>query len=327
MPIDVPERGHLTLIFKPIYACNLACAYCYNEGWRDTRSDRMSLEEAKYAFSWVNDFCRMRGVESVKVIWHGGEPLLMGPSFLHEVIGFYQKLFSESGIAVKNVIQTNATLINEDHIEIFRDFFNSSIGFSFDYKSGCRCFPDGRDASDMILERALWTKAQGVKVGAIMVCCKQNIGKMDDLFSFMAEKDIAFKFSRPFLPYNPSEQASACIQSVTDSEYVECVCRLVDIALRQKRARLARLCTTVQDYIAAFLLNKISICAQRGTCSMSHLSIGPHGDIYPCGRFSNNIFRVGNYLSDRPKDVIPNLIELCHNYEGEDVNCRRCQFN
>ena len=323
---DCPACEHLTLIFKPIYACNLACAYCYNEGWRDTRNDRMTMDEAKRAFSWVADFCRMRGTKSVKVIWHGGEPLLMGAPFLRESIDFYQNLFAQAGISVKNVIQTNATLIDEDYIKIFREYFNSSIGFSFDYQSGCRCFPDGRDASDIILEKALWTRAQGVRAGAIMVCNKKNVGKIDELYSFMAEKDIPFKFSRPFLPYSPSDRASSCIQNVTDTEYVECVCQLIDIALQQKSPRLARLCTTAQDYISAFLLDKISACAQKGTCSMSHLSIGPHGDIYPCGRFSNNVFRIGNYLSDSPKDVMPNLLELCYKYEGRDENCQKCQF-
>ena len=320
------ECEHLTLIFKPIYACNLACTYCYNEVWRDTDHDRMSLEEAKRAFYWVRDFCCLRGIRSIKIIWHGGEPLLMGHRFFRQIIDFYNSLFIDAGIAVKNVIQTNATLIDQEYISIFRDYFNSSIGFSFDYQSGCRCFPDGRDASELILRKALWTKENGVGAGAIMVCSKRNVGKIEELFAFMAKNDISFKFSRPFLPYCPSERASSCIQNVTDEEYVECVCQLVDIALRQKTPRLARLCTTAQDYISAFLLDKISACAQKGTCSMSHLSIGPHGDIYPCGRFSNNIFRVGNYWSDTPKDVMQNLGELCRNYEGRDAKCQTCQF-
>lgn len=326
MPYDIPENGHLTLIFKPTYACNLACPYCYNEGWRDSVNDRMDIGEAKQAFSWVCDFCRMRGTKGIKVIWHGGEPLLMGASFFREVIAFYQDIFSNASIDVKNVIQTNATLLNEEYVSIFHEYFGSSIGFSFDYQSGCRIFPDGRDASDMILEKIQWTKSQGIDAGAIMVCNKRNVGKMDELFSFMAERDIPFKFSRPFLPYMPSDRASACIQAVTDAEYVECVCRLIEIALQQKVPRLARLCTTAQDYIAAFLLNKISACAQMGTCSTSHLSIGPRGDIYPCGRFTDNAFRVGNYLTDSGEKVMENLVELSHKYEGADDNCQKCKF-
>lgn len=326
MSLEIPANRHLTLIFKPIYACNLACVYCYNEGWRDTRDDRMSLDEARRAFSWVSDFCLMRGTKSIKVIWHGGEPLLMGGSFFRDTIEYYQDLFARAGIDVKNVIQTNITLVNDEYVKIFRNYFNSSIGFSFDYKSECRCFPNGKDASDLILEKAQWTKAQGIRAGAIMVCCKQNVGKIDELFSFMAGKDIPFKFSRPFLPFKPSSQASECIQTVTDAEYVKCVCDLIDIALRQKSPRLAQLCTTAQDYISAFLLDKISSCTQRGTCSMSHLSIGPHGDIYPCGRFTDNKFRIGNYLKDTPGDVMPNLIDLCRKHECRDERCQSCKF-
>lgn len=323
---DIPANEHLTLIFKPTYACNLACPYCYNERWRDLGETRISVDEAKRAFAWLCDFCRMKGSKSIKVIWHGGEPLLMGPAFFREIIDFYQNLFGKNGIAVKNVIQTNATLLNEEYIGIFRDYFNSSIGFSFDYQSGCRRFPDGRDATDIILENTLMAKSKGIDVGAIMVCNKRNVGKMDELFSFMAKMDIPFKFSRPFLPPDPSNRASACVQAVSDAEYIECVCRLIDIALQQKTPRLARLCATAQDYISAFLLNRISACAQMGTCTMSHLSIGPHGDIYPCSRFTDNAFQMGNYLTDSCEEVMTKLIEHSRKYEGRDEKCQKCKF-
>lgn len=323
---DIPENGYLTLIFKPTYACNLACPYCYGERWRDSADDLVSVESAKRAFAWVCDFCRMRGTEGVKIIWHGGEPLLAGPSFLREVIEFYQNFFARYGIEVKNVIQTNATLLNEEYINIFHDYFNSRIGFSFDYQSGCRRFPDGSDAAGMILEKAMWARSRGIDVGAIMVCNRQNVGKMDELFSFMAGKDIPFKFSRPFLPYKPSGQATAYVQAVTDEEYVDCVCQLIDIALRQNTPRLAKLCTTVQDYISAFLLDRISACAQMGTCSMSHLCVGPNGDIYPCSRFTDKAFRVGDYLTDSCEKVMENLVDLSRKYEGNDPCCQECKF-
>ena len=320
------ESDHLTLIFKPTYACNLACSYCYNEGWRDTRGESMSISEAKCAISWVIDYCRKRGVKSIRVIWHGGEPLLMGASFIQETIDFYLSAFKTAGISVKNLIQTNATLINEEFVNIFRKYFNSSIGFSFDYQSGCRCFPNGKDASDIILCKAEWAKSQGIKIGAIMVCGKQNIGKMEEIFSFMAERDISFKFSRPFLPYKPSQRASSCIQEISDSEYLSCVCDLVDIALRQKSSRLASLCSTVGGYITSYLVGKMSVCSQNGQCIMSHLSIGPHGDIYPCGRFSDNSFRLGNYLTDSPEVVIKKS-EMMHKEHGQfDYNCQNCKY-
>ena len=326
MLCDISENEYLTLIFKPTYACNLACPYCYDEGWRDSRGDRISVDEAKQAFKWVFDFCSLRGAKGIKVIWHGGEPLLMGAMFLHEIIGFYQELFNRAGIVVKNVIQTNATLLNDEYIGIFHEYFNSSIGFSFDYKSGCRCFPDGTDASDIILKKVLLAKSKGIDAGAIMVCNKQNVGKMDELFSFMAERNIPFKFSRPFLPYSPSSRASRCILDVTDAEYVACVCQLIDIVLCQKTPRLARLCATAQDYISAFLLDKIAACSQLGTCSMSHLSVGPHGDVYPCGRFTDKAFQIGNYLTDSQEKVFQNLLELSRKFEGSDVKCHECKF-
>ena len=67
-----------TLILKPTEACNAACTYCEvdRKGWRTTKI--MPLEILDLLFFRINEFLYDRKNENLEIIWHGGEPLLLG---------------------------------------------------------------------------------------------------------------------------------------------------------------------------------------------------------------------------------------------------------
>ena len=86
-------------VFKPTTSCNLACKYCYAAKDRlEGKSCVIGLSEAKKAFDWASRFCHEFNVRSVSVLWHGGEPLLLGADFLDEVASYYKTLFAKSAI-------------------------------------------------------------------------------------------------------------------------------------------------------------------------------------------------------------------------------------
>ena len=119
---------NLTVIFKPTYSCNLRCRYCYARNERDAIQTKMSIAEAIAAFDWIQSYCSFSKIDSVNIIWHGGEPLLMGVDFYKEIIPYATSKLKDHGIKLHNAIQTNATLITDDYIEIFKQYFNCRCG-------------------------------------------------------------------------------------------------------------------------------------------------------------------------------------------------------
>jgi uncharacterized protein len=98
-------------------ACNLACAYCYQNPMRAAGNFRQdfSMEKMKAA---------LEGAASPFILF-GGEPLLMRLEDLEEIFAFG---FERHG---SNGIQTNGALIRDAHLELFRRY-NVEVGVSID---------------------------------------------------------------------------------------------------------------------------------------------------------------------------------------------------
>jgi uncharacterized protein len=95
--LDVPELVHAgwrptpfhDVILKVHQRCNLACDYCYvyekaDQSWR-TRPATMAPEIWRAAITRIANHVRSHGLTSIRVVLHGGEPLLYGAGGLTEL--------------------------------------------------------------------------------------------------------------------------------------------------------------------------------------------------------------------------------------------------
>ena len=127
MPRD--DHPYLSIIVKPTYSCNLACSYCSVE-CHDS-SAVMSFEMVDRLFERATSFC---GTDrTLYLVWHGGEPLLMGPSFF-DYVGSATKQYA--GVRIVNSLQSNATLLNDEFVEVIvRHGFRFSTSFWCEMRS------------------------------------------------------------------------------------------------------------------------------------------------------------------------------------------------
>jgi len=102
-----------TLIVKFVAPCNLACTYCYeyaagDDSWR-LRPKRLSVDLAAQIGRRIREHCERTGLASMKVVAHGGEPLLLGAPGLDDVLR--EISVGASPFQVKFSLQTNGTLL------------------------------------------------------------------------------------------------------------------------------------------------------------------------------------------------------------------------
>ena len=102
-----------TIIAKFAAPCNLACTYCYeyaagDETWRK-KPKGISVETAKVLGERIREFGESSGKKCMKVVAHGGEPLLLGAEKLNSVLSAIT--FHASPIEVRFSLQTNGTLL------------------------------------------------------------------------------------------------------------------------------------------------------------------------------------------------------------------------
>jgi uncharacterized protein len=106
--------------------CNLDCKYCYLP--HRSRVDRISHATIDTIVSRLLEWGRFD--QRLTILWHSGEPLVIDPGFYKQAFEQFAVLASP-GTDLSHAIQTNATLVTEEHCELFREH-KVSIGVSID---------------------------------------------------------------------------------------------------------------------------------------------------------------------------------------------------
>jgi uncharacterized protein len=131
---EVRDPAIQQLVLKIHSRCDLACDHCYvyeasDQSWR-SRPTVISEETLDQVVRRLTEYVSAINLESVTIILHGGEPLLVGPTRLGRIC-------SELTLALTPVttldlrIHTNAVRLNRDHLRIF-DEFGVKVGVSLD---------------------------------------------------------------------------------------------------------------------------------------------------------------------------------------------------
>uniref|UniRef100_Q023K3 Radical SAM domain protein n=1 Tax=Solibacter usitatus (strain Ellin6076) TaxID=234267 RepID=Q023K3_SOLUE len=163
--------------------CNIRCRYCYQEPQRTFDSNRLYDIEA------------MKGsivAEGGPFALFGGEPLLVPHADMEQLFAWGYERFGENGI------QTNGSLIDDEHIRLFRTY-NVRVGISLD---GPGELNDIRWAGTLERTRAATSKSQqaverlcqeGIIPSIIVTLHKQNATpeRLPTLIAWM--RDLALR--------------------------------------------------------------------------------------------------------------------------------------
>jgi uncharacterized protein len=140
--------------------CDLACDHCYmyeaaDQGWR--RQPRvMSLETAEAIGRRIAEHSAENRLELIRIIFHGGEPLLTGSDRLRAIIeALRNPLLALSRPPRMDLrIHTNAVQLDTDFCELF-DEYDIRVGVSLDGDKTAndrhRRYADGRSSHAKVL--------------------------------------------------------------------------------------------------------------------------------------------------------------------------------
>jgi uncharacterized protein len=127
------------VILKVSSRCNLACDYCYmyeldnkaKDFWLSKQpaffsDELMTLVADKLAAYW-----KSRGVSEGHIVFHGGEPLLVGSERLDRWLGILAQRFGYHEQKVRVALQTNGILLDKQMLEVLSKW-NVMVGVSID---------------------------------------------------------------------------------------------------------------------------------------------------------------------------------------------------
>lgn len=312
---DNSSSHELTAIVKPTESCNFACKYCYVD--QEADKEKMTIETAEKMTEFL-----LNGRDRITIIWHGGEPLLMGVDFYKRIYDFQREKLTE-GKMIKNLIQTNGSLLNDEFVDFFK-YADFKVGTSIDGPKEIhdmqRVYKDGRGTYDDVCRGIDLAMSKLGNIGTISVITKNNIYRMQEVYDFIKEKKIKDMKLNPFfadgrgkenedeLSINPRVFGEECIK-IFDEWY----------GSNEPFVEIKNL----QDYINRLVSPHLGPCIFQHNCREKFLSVNHKGDVYPCGRFSyEQEFKLGNVYTSSLDDVQSSPVN--DQFEDRPEKTRKC---
>ena len=264
----------------PTMACQAGCRYCYAQ----KSGGIMTRETAEAAVDFIS---LISGRQHIRIIFHGGEPLLAGIGWYRFILPLLRNRF---GSRVKLSIQSNLWAMDDELAALFREY-EINAGTSIDgYREMC---DEQRGAGYYDKTRAgveTLTKA-GVSCGRI---CTFTASHADDAARVFREAEAPYTIHGAIPTYGDSPDPMC----ISPEQYAKV---LLD-TYHEYRSDPAHTRVGILDSMASALVNKKAGLCTFSSCLGQYAAITPNGDIYSCQRFSGiPEFRLGNIM-DRPDE-------------------------
>jgi len=175
-------KEQIDLTIKPTMNCNISCKHCFNG---DTFRDNEKLD-INLAIVLMEKACLE--YRKVKVIFHGGEPTLVGMKFYSEFYKRQQELQDQYGTVFENHFTTNGILLTNDFIDLLH-LNNVLINISFDGP-----FNDIlRQRTEKVKEVIFNVRDKGCRIRCFCTITKESVLHLPEIYEWFKGNRLDFK--------------------------------------------------------------------------------------------------------------------------------------
>lgn len=264
----------------------------------------------------------------IAFVWHGGEPLLAGISFFQRIVEL-QKKHLRSGQSVRNSLQTNGTLINDQWATFFKEH-GFRIGVSLDgtEETHNRFRKMGTDGSsyDRVLEGITTLRRNGIEPGIIQTITRSNLKRyMENFQFFVHELHLNGWGINPFLDVGAANDHMRG-ESLTSGELYGLLKQLIDFWISTDNPNL---CIREIENLAAGVFGKQTLnCSYNGCCT-GFFCVEHDGRVYPCDRLTGHPEYLFGDLSSQPlHDILNSSVRLHYASAANSLHpeCAACEW-
>jgi uncharacterized protein len=273
--------------------CNLECRYCYyvekNRLYPEGVSFRMTEDILEEYIVQHIDAC---AGQVVSFSWHGGEPTLLGLDYFKSVVALQRK-HQPSGRQIRNGIQTNGTLLDDDWCRFLaRERFG--VGLSLDGPAGlhdCYRLTKKKEPTHHLAMRGYQLlQKHGVPFDILCVVHDRNVlhpGRVYRFFKQIGARYVGFLPLVEFLP----DRRGLSDRTVAAEAFGSFLCTVFDEWMSQDIGRVR--VQIFEEAIGTALGQDHGLCIFRKTCGDVPV-IEHNGDLYSCDHFVDKEHRLGN---------------------------------
>jgi len=181
------------LILNITGRCNLACKYCFAETAENKNS--MSLETARKAIN--NMLSQKNNIDEYSIYYFGGEPLLK-MKLLREITEYaYEEIAVKRSKTINFLINTNAVLINDEAIELFRKYHfkvTVSIDGPKEIHDVNRIYHNGEGSFNRVVEKINLLKKNNITTN-LRATFSPKITNLVSVFDFFENLQLPYAYS------------------------------------------------------------------------------------------------------------------------------------
>lgn len=317
-----------TVIMKPTKKCNADCTYCCAppDGERP-----WSFE----IFQGYFDKLRAHLSPAALILWHGGEPMLLGPEY-------YERAYEYARGHIPDVqfsMQTNLLLYNPRRWQrVFAEVFKGSLSTSFDPDMGSRTLKGSAQAYASHFKRKLESVlADGFRPLVIGTYSDETIHLAHDMYDqSLALGEDGFGIRVNYM--HPSGRVSGSGARIAPELYGEVLLELYERWLADAPSFVVTPLNLMFQRVAGL---DAGHCPWTRQCGGRFLGIEPNGDVYNCSEYADlkdktfcfgNLGRqdVADLLASRPAVMIrrraaqlPSTCMSCRHFAECEGGCSR----
>jgi uncharacterized protein len=323
---------HISPIIGTTDKCNMACKYCYAGCMRENFLDVRKINENFKAkipllFKFIDEVVSYNKLTPpTNLFFHGGEPLLISLENWRTIFNYIK----EKKYPIITHIQTNVTLINDDFINLFKEF-KVKIGASLDgpvsINDQTRIFKDGGGTFSTVFKNLQKLRHAGIEVGCLLTLNKTNVGNTKAIYTFFKENNIPFNVRTIFeTRYGVPKELL-----ITPQEFAKAFCELFDLWFDDSDAPTF-LINDFVTMIAQFIkpIEGMGVCTFAKNCAKNFVYFDLEGNLWPCATlYGEDAFFYGNIQKNTLEEILNGPIprQLQKRWEIlSKADCKNCEF-
>ncbi len=354
------KRTHI--MAKPIgAACNIDCTYCYYLSKQDLLEYKKGctpkLNKAELE-NYIKIYIESHNAPEIIFSWQGGEPTLLGLEYFKTVVELQQK-YCPSGVTIKNDLQTNGILLNDEWCEFLaeHDFL---VGLSIDgpemLHNAHRKNRAGRGTFKQVMRAVELIHKHQVSFATLT--CVNNLTSQNPVEVYRFLRDVVKSTQMQFIPIVEQKTfRTDAPQSDTDSwntenqilqgdkrlipgnkdSVVESFCVsdlgwgnfLISVFDEWEKQDIGKVFVQYfEANLASWIGESSQLCTLNPVCGKG-LAMEPNGDLYTCDHYVYPEHKVGNIHHDNLEGIIYGEKQQEFGYnkiESLTTECQTCEY-
>jgi uncharacterized protein len=311
---------------KPIgSACNLGCHYCYYLGKEELypkgESPRMTediLEE------YIVQHIEASAAPVISFSWHGGEPLLAGLDYFRKIVSLQRK-HQPAGQHIRNAIQTNGTLLDEEWCR-FLAAEKFGVGLSLDgpkeLHNRYRVTKGQEPTYEQVVRGYRLLQQHRIPFDILCVVHAQNVRYPLEVYRFFKQIGAPYIGFLPLVEREPDNDDGVSHRTVPALAFGAFLCAIFDEWLREDIERVK--VQIFEEAATTALGQEHGLCIFRETCGDVPV-IEHNGDFFSCDHFVDDAHRLGTIKKTPLVELLESPAQRAFGQAKQDALPRFCQ--